>query len=166
LVVEYHFVLAAVLEAKPHLEPLLASCRHCRILFLTDPRNRGREDLGCPFGCRDMHRRESSSKRATRYNQTAAGKAKKQQYNKNRSESGAKLAPIKEPVVQESEQGGSSEFDAVIVEYVRLTTRLIEDRAVSRDEVIEILQRAVRQHSMGRERRIDYVVRHLNKHPP
>lgn len=43
---------------------------------------------------------------------------------------------------------------------------LIERRRVSRDEVRELLARAVRQHSFARERRIDYVLRTLGEEPP
>lgn len=58
------------------------------------------------------------------------------------------------------------EFDPVMVTYARLVTRLIEGRPVSRNEVIEMLERAVRQHRLGRERRIDYVLRSLKKQKP
>ena len=43
---------------------------------------------------------------------------------------------------------------------------LIEGRKVTQDEVHEILRRAVRQHSLARERRIDYVLRTLGEKPP
>ena len=34
------------------------------IFFLTDARNAGRQDLGCPFGCRQAHRRRQSTRRS------------------------------------------------------------------------------------------------------
>ena len=57
-------------------------------------------------------------------------------------------------------------FDAGMVCYVRMVTSLIEGRRVSRDEILQMLARAVRQHSMARGRRIDYVLRYLMKNAP
>jgi hypothetical protein len=45
-------------------------------------------------------------------------------------------------------------------------TSLIEGRGMSRDEVLEMLRRVMRQHSLVRERRIDYVVRFLKENSP
>jgi len=75
----YYTVLRSVLKNQPHLRRYLIRCRHCWIFFLTDPRNAGREDLGCPFGCSDHHRRQSSNKRSTAHNASAVGKTKKYQ---------------------------------------------------------------------------------------
>lgn len=58
------------------------------------------------------------------------------------------------------------EFDPAVVKYVRMVTSLIEGRDVSQAEIAEMLVRCMRQRSMGRERRIDYVLRHLTEHPP
>jgi len=57
-------------------------------------------------------------------------------------------------------------FDAGMMRYVRMVTSLIEGRRVSRDEILQMLARAVRQHSMARGRRIDYVLRYLMKNAP
>jgi len=57
-------------------------------------------------------------------------------------------------------------FDAGMVRYVRMVTSLIEGRRVSMDEILQMLARAVRQHSMARGRRIDYVLRYLTKDAP
>ena len=57
-------------------------------------------------------------------------------------------------------------FDAGMVRYVRMVTSLIEGRRVSRDEILQMLARAVRQHSMARRRRIDYVLWRLMKNAP
>ena len=205
---EYYFVLRSVLRTKPHLRPLLVRCQDCRIRFFTDPRNRGREDLRCPFGCRAAHARRSSRERSTAYNRTAAGKAKKKRYNANRRQRRSEPDPVEEAETavdetavvqaattqesvlaaaqveaaavapdQPSEVKGvdvedvgrrlaDGEFDGGMVEYLRVTTRLIEGRAVSREEVLEMLRRVVRQHSFAGERRIDYVLRYLKEHPP
>jgi hypothetical protein len=53
-----------------------------------------------------------------------------------------------------------------MVEHVRMVVSLIEGRRVSREEVLEMLARVVRQHSMVRMRRIDHAVGWLNENPP
>jgi len=60
------------------------SLPHCWIFFITDPRNAGREDLGCPFGCAEIHCRKSSNKRSAEYNASAVGKRKRFQREEER----------------------------------------------------------------------------------
>lgn len=55
LVMQYYVVLRSLLRVNPTLRRCLCRCRHCHIFFLTDPRNRRRRDLVCPFGCRRVH---------------------------------------------------------------------------------------------------------------
>jgi len=57
-------------------------------------------------------------------------------------------------------------LDAVIVGYVRMVTSLIEERRVSEDEIVGMLVRAMRQHSIARRRRMDYVLAYLKKNAP
>jgi hypothetical protein len=84
LVFVYYFVLRFVCSTKPHLRRCLKRCRHCRIFFFTHPRNKGRDDLGCPFGCREAHRKKCSTERSMRYYRTPAGKEKKRRLNGRR----------------------------------------------------------------------------------
>jgi hypothetical protein len=58
------------------------------------------------------------------------------------------------------------QFDTAVVGYLRVVVSLIEDRRVSRDEILSMLRQAMRQRSLARERRIDYVVRALKEKPP
>ena len=58
----YNAHIEAILQAHPHLCSNLTKCVHCNILFFTDPRNKGRTDLRCPFGCRKEHRKRSNSR--------------------------------------------------------------------------------------------------------
>jgi hypothetical protein len=53
-----------------------------------------------------------------------------------------------------------------MVSYLRMVTSLVEGRRVSVVEILEMLARAVRQHSMVRGRRIDYVLGHLRENAP
>lgn len=50
--------------------------------------------------------------------------------------------------------------------YVRMMVNLIDGLTLSRDELVAALQKRVRQHSMSKRRRIDYVLRFLHQHPP
>jgi len=100
LVAVYYLVLRAVLRNKAHLRRCLVRCRYCWIFFLTDPRNAGREDLGCPFGCKDLHRRQSSTRRSTEHNASAVGKWKRHQAREARrlaaSRAAAKISEAQE----------------------------------------------------------------------
>ena len=168
LVLEYYVLLRSVLKAKAHLRRCLKRCADCRILFLSDPRNEGRSDLRCPFGCRGAHRRKRSTERSTDYNRSPAGKLKKKLQNAKR------CCRRPEPDHDEHRVEGKPteaeadpiELDVAVVGYLRGVVSLIEGRRVSWDEILEMLRWAMRQRSFARERRIDYVVRTLKEDPP
>ena len=164
---QYYFVLRSVLRTKPNLRPCLTRCRHCRIFFLTHPRNARRSDLGCPFGCKDAHRKRRSTERSVEYYGSEVGKFKKKIQNCKRSKGGARpnVGNGRAETGQEVGLDGCR-FDAGMVRYVQMVTSLIEGRRVSRDEILQMLARAVRQHSMARRRRIDYVLWRLMKNAP
>ena len=84
VVLDYYFALRAALRWTPHLRPCLTRCRHCRIFFLAHPRNRGRRDIYCPFGCRTAQRSKRSAERSVAYYATREGKEKKQRLNGKR----------------------------------------------------------------------------------
>ena len=156
---QYYVVLRSVLRSRPDLRRCLSRCRHCRIFFLTHPRNAGRTDLGCPFGCREAHRKQRSTERSVAYYATAEGKTKKKMQNGKRSQ-GEAPADAHPPIP------GSPELPARMVSYVAMVASLIEGRRVSQEEIVRMWLRAMRQHSMARRRRIDYVVAQLNQYGP
>jgi hypothetical protein len=149
----YYVELRSVLRTHAHLRSCLCRCRKCRIFFLTHPRNAGRRDLRCPFGCRETHRRRNSTQRSVAYYRTAEGKEKKKLQNGKR---GQGADPRRQPAEREG-----MPFDADIVRYLAMVVTLIESRRVSEAEIREMLARAVRQHRMARRRRIDYVLHYL-----
>jgi hypothetical protein len=53
-----------------------------------------------------------------------------------------------------------------MLEHVQMVCSLIEGRRVSRREILEMLERVLRQHSMCRRTKIDQTVAWLNEHPP
>ena len=168
VVLQYYFVLRSVLRTKPCLRRCLVRCRHCRIFFLTHPCNAGRHDLGCPFGCRDVHRKRHSTERSVEYYRTPEGKQKKKIQNGKR----AQLPAVATLCSGASDTGRNlvpphdSRFDTQMVCYLRMVTSLIEGRRVSVSEILEMLVRAVRQHSVVRRRRIDYVLQYWHQRAP
>ncbi len=168
LVLEYYLLLRSVVRAKPQLRKCRARCRHCRIFFLTHPCNGGRHDLGCPFGCQEAHRKQESTRRSADYYRAPIGRKKKSALNNKR-----RCCPAREEeppntatdIVPEP-QVSTNGWNAPIVEHVRMVVSLIEDRWVSREEILSMLAKKMRQHSLGRHGKIDYMLRRLNANPP
>ena len=161
LILAYYVLLRSILRSQPELRRCRTRCRHCRIFFLTHPRNAGRRDLGCPFGCREAHRRRQSCQRSTAYYQDAPGKEKKRQQNAKRRKTPGPSAPPLAPPPE-----APLPWPRSIVEYVRVVTTLLEGRSVGLAEVLEMLRRVLRQHRMVRTRRIDQIIAQLHEHPP
>jgi hypothetical protein len=155
-VLAYYVVLRSVLRIKPWLRKCLARCQHCGIFFLADPRNAGRQDLGCPFGCSRAHRKKQSTQRSVAYYQELEGKIKKQALNARRRQSPRPPEPLS-PVSPEPRP---------FLQYLCVVLGLIEGRPVQVWEVIQMLERTVRQHRMVRTRRIDQGVAWLHEQPP
>ena len=158
LVGTYYVELRSVLRCKPWLRKCLARCRHCRIFFLADRRNAGRQDLRCPFGCQREHRRRESTRRSVAYYREPEGQVKKQALNARRPSRGRKTSPTPvEPTPPCLRR---------ILAYLCVLIGLIEGRRVQRWEVIAMLERTRRQHRMVRMRRLDQGVAWFNERPP
>lgn len=131
---------------------------------MTEASNVNRNDLGCPFGCSESHRRQEASRRSAAYYRTDKGLDKKRALNQNR------YRVVKVGAVEPDATVDAEETEAVgvapIIEHVRMVTSLIEGRSVSLDEIQEMLKQKARQHSLMRRRRVDYIVQQLNKDPP
>jgi len=50
--------------------------------------------------------------------------------------------------------------------YVRMLAQLIDGVDLSRDQLIDLLLRAMRQHRIANRRSVDYVLGFLHRHPP
>lgn len=161
LVGQYYVVLRSVLRSHTHLRACLSRCRHCRIFFLTHPRNARRRDLGCPFGCKEAHRKRRSSERSVAYYRTAEGKVKKSIQNGKRRH-GARTSPA----ASRERECPTMRLEARVVGYLRMVIGLIEGRPISTGEMVQMLIRVLRQHSMARQKRIDYIVDYLKKKAP
>lgn len=110
--------------------------------------------MGCAFGCKEAHRKRQSTQRSVEYYRGDHGKIKKQIQNDKRK---APVGPAKAPIPP---------WSARMVEHVRMVSSLIEGRRVSVEEILGMLARVLRQHSMVRRRRIDHVIGWLNENPP
>lgn len=155
LVGQYYVVLRSLLRRKPGLRLYRTHCRHCGIYFLADPQNHGRRDLGCPFGCQQAHRQQASARRSAAYNATPEGKAKKKLHNDKRRRRPPPSAASRSRPVRRQERVC---LESAIVGYLSRVVSLIEGRRVSGEEIRKLVMRAVRQHSIGRRRKIEYVL--------
>jgi hypothetical protein len=86
--------------------------------------------------------------------------------SESRPESAAHGAPESAAPEISVPESADLEFDPGMVEHLRMATSLIEGRTVTREEVLQMLRRVMRQHSFAREKRIDYVLRKLKEKPP
>jgi hypothetical protein len=163
---EYYVLLRSVLRAKPHLRACLTRCRHCRVFFLTHPRNAGRHDLRCPFGCREAHCKRASAQRSAAYYGDAEGKSIKSRLNQRRPRQYCAPEPPSDRPRAPAPKGRPGRWNPRMVEHVRMVASLIEGRRVSRRQVLEMLKRVLRQHRMCRRRKIDQTVAWLNEEPP
>ena len=163
LVLDYYWLLRSVLRAKPDLRACLTRCRHCRIFFLTHPRNaKQRDKVRCPFGCREAHRKQESTRRSVAYYRDPdVKKHKKVPLNQRRSRKGSAAgSATAAPKVRFAKK------NPLIVDHVRMVVSLIEGRPISRRQVLRMLATVLRQHTMCRFRRMDHAVAWLKKQPP
>jgi hypothetical protein len=128
----YYEELRDILHGTSKKHRVLKRCRHCGILFLTHPGNRNREDIGCPFGCREHELAKKSNERVSEYYKSDAGKMKKKKLNqkrhlKNQAEDMSK---------EKSYKTGEDDF----MDYMSWMVGLTEGRKVSKEEVKELLK--------------------------
>jgi hypothetical protein len=200
--------LDAALKDDRDLNRCVVRCCHCGIRFLTDPRNAGRLNLRCPFGCREYHRKQCANQRSVRYYRTAEGKRKKEIRNAQRDRRGdfsaddqlaphddlsqeissdfqiatpssaesrhasASIEPLKETfgkvelTLEEVVLDEASVVYSPMLPYVQMVVSLIEGRGVSERELVDALLKTMRQRSMARRTRSEYVLHFLHRHPP
>jgi hypothetical protein len=53
-----------------------------------------------------------------------------------------------------------------VLPYVLMVASVIEGRTIHREELLAALRKTMRQRSIGRRSRREYVLRFLNQHPP
>jgi hypothetical protein len=175
LILQYYQLVRSVWRRRPDRRRGLTRCRHCGIFLLTDPRNAGRKDmhgvgrrdLGCPFGCREAHRRQASTRRSVAYYRTDQGRKRKQDLNQRRSAAGRGPASAPAPKAGDAPAPAAcGPWPEPVVEHVRVGVSLIERRHVSRQEMLQMRARVLRQQGRGRRRRLEPTVVWLKEPPP
>ena len=144
----------------------LTRCWHCGIFFLTHRRNAGRHNLRCPFGCRAAHRKQASGQRSAAYYRDPKGKRKKSEFNQRRPRKYCPPKPASHPPRARGLKRRRPKWNPQMVEYVRMVASLIEGRRISRGQVLRMLARKLRQHTLCRRRQIDQTVAWLQEEPP
>lgn len=152
-----------MLKDKPHLQKCLTCCRYCRILFLTHPRNAGRNDLRCPFGCRQVHRNKSAIRRSTEYYRSKEGKEKKKHLNARRSH---RVSFSESSQDENSDSGCIATVDQTTLFHIQMTTSLIEERLVGLNEINCMVDKILRQLSIDIRKKFDYADSYPQKNPP
>lgn len=143
---QYYRILHKIFHDNPDLRKCLKKCKHCGILFLTDKRNSGRNDIRCPFGCRQSHRKMSSTKRSIEYYQTDEGKFKKKLQNDKRNKNKPTNTEPPEEIIP----------DETCINYIRALVSMLERRKVSRGEILSMIKKVLRQHSIAGSQKKHY----------
>lgn len=111
---------------------VLKQCAECGICFIVHPVNRTRDDIRCPFGCREHHKKTESARRSLEYYQTKEGRKDKKSRNQNRY-----LHSYQPKIITPLERKKSSE---AFISYIRWVLSLTEGRHVSRQAVKKLLK--------------------------
>src|SRR5690606_10139046 len=139
------------------LRRCLTRCRHCRIFFITHPRNAARHDLGRPFGCQQAHRRRESMQRTAAYYGDEHGKVKK------RIQNGKRAAAKAAPGAAEAFGCHEAEPSETMMKHVQRVVSAIEGRRASREEVLALI---LRQRSIGESAGGGYDAARPDERPP
>ena len=109
--------------------------------------------MGCPFGCRQAHRREGEIKRSREYCQSEAGKIKKSYLNARRRQSRpAEQSAENEPPLMDCG------VDKTIVFHIQKVTSLIEGRSIGLQDIIKLINKLLRQLSFEKRKKNGYVL--------
>ena len=154
IVARYYWAIRLVIKQKPELKRCLTCCGHCQILFFTHPRNAGRNDLRCPFGCRQAHRRQKSAERSAAYYQSKEGKKKKVELNQRRNR-------IKDMAASRSDgaAGKKIEADQAIFSHIQVAISLIEGYQVLLETIKTLVAKLLRQHRIDLRKNLLYPCR-------
>jgi len=120
---------------------VIKKCSTCGISFLTSSRNHGRDDLNCPFGCREAARKFNGNKRSQKHYQTFWGNLKKRVSNQQRYQ--------KPDQKIESETSTSQEINLELYLYIKWMIWEIERKRISYEELLYIYKERQRQRSIG-----------------
>jgi hypothetical protein len=154
IVARYYWAIRLVIKQQPELKRCLTRCRHCQILFFTHPRNAGRNDLRCPFGCRQAHRRQKSTERSVSYYRSKEGKKKKIALNQRRNR-------IKDIPASTSDRAFDIkiEADQAVFSHIQVVISLIEGYQVSLEIIKSVVAKLLRQQRIDLRKKLLYACR-------
>jgi hypothetical protein len=132
-------------------------------LFFTHPRNAGRRDLGCPFGCRDAHRRQNAIRRSIEYYRSKEGKTKKKSLNDARGQQSRLSGPSLE---EAGNDDVGCKIDSTMVGHIQLVCSLVEGRWIGLAEILAMVNKILRQPSIDSAVKLPYGVLCRQKNPP
>ena len=142
VVARYYWAIRFVIKRKPELKNYLTRCRHCQILFFTHPRNARRNDLSCPFGCREARRKQKSTERSVAYYRSEEGKGKKKELNKRRNQ-------LKDIAASTTDRSVGSKLEAdrrILLSHIQVVISLIEGHWVDLKTIQALVAKILRQH--------------------
>lgn len=154
IVARYYWAIRFVIKQQPELKRCLTRCRHCQILFFTHPRNAGRNDLRCRFGCRQAHRRQKSVERSVAYYRSKEGKKKKIALNQRRNRT--KDIPAS---TSDGAAGIQIEADEAILSHLQVVVSLIEGYQVLLEIIKTLVAKLLRQHRIDLRKNLLYPCR-------
>jgi len=141
-----------VIKQQPELKRCLTRCRHCQIVFFTHPRNAGRNDLRCPFGCRQAHRRQKSIERSVAYYRSKEGKKKKIALNQRRN----RIEDIRAST-SDGAAGIKIEADEAIFSHIQVVISLIEGWQVDLETIKSLVAKLLRQQRIDLRKNLLYL---------
>jgi hypothetical protein len=133
---------------------------------LTHPRNYGRKDLGCPFGCKESHRKKKSTERSVAYYREEKGKEKKKEHNNKRNRQ--KCSASSNDLPEENKSSSATPEivpPPLMLPYLVTVTSLIERRRVRVAEIFELLNYFWRQHPPDKTKKRLYLYKYHREKP-
>jgi len=104
---------------------------------------------------------EKAKQRSRDYYRSIEGKIKKKYLNARRNGRQPELSPNEKPTIS-----AEFEVDKTTVFHIQMVTSLIEGRSVTIKEIIGLIDRIVRQHSIDKRGKIFYAAAYHYKSPP
>jgi hypothetical protein len=151
-VARYYWAIRFVIKQKPELKNYLTHCRHCQILFFTHPRNARRNDLSCPFGCREARRKQKSTERSVAYNRSKDGKDKKKELNQRRNQ----VKDIGASTTDRSVGNNVEGEGRVLLSHIQLVISLIEGYWMDLKTIKALVAKILRQHRIDFKKNLFY----------
>ena len=138
--------------------PQLVNCQHCGIEFITSPRNKGRTDLRCLFGCRESHRKKQSAQRVKAYYGTSIGRRKKSKANRAYYLKLNSDLPLTDNELGDEDQlPNLPDLSLSVWHYICFAITITDGITVSIHTAKRIVAKRFRQHSMALGSRSSYL---------